>query len=78
MLLPSGEDIYGILTRPTTPAALVEYGYLANPAEARLFATADGLVAFLETDRPGTGCHEEPRVYDLNPATTRCEETPLE
>ena len=89
VLLPSGEDIYGILRRPATTAALVEYGYLANPDEARLFATpeylevaavstADAIVAFLETDRLGTGFHEAPRVYDLNRATTRCEETPLE
>ena len=89
VLLPSGEDIYGILRRPATTTALVEYGYLANPAEARLFATeeylkvaaaatADAIVAFLETDRPGTGFHDEPRVYDLQRATSLCQETPLE
>ena len=89
VLHPSGYDLYRILRLPDTTTVLVEYGYLANPAEARLFATeeylnvaafatADAVVAFLETDRPGTGFHSEPRVFDARRATVLCHETPLE
>lgn len=35
-----GADAYGILRHPETPTALVELGYMSNPPEARLFATA--------------------------------------
>lgn len=89
ILQPSGDDLYRMLRLPSTPTALVEYGYLANRAEARLFATpeylavaatatADALVAFLETDRPGAGLHEEARVYNAKRASDHCHETPLE
>lgn len=54
--LPDGGDAYGMIRRPATPTALVELGYLANPAEAELFATdayldvASGAVAAAVVD----------------------------
>jgi N-acetylmuramoyl-L-alanine amidase len=70
VLLDDGRDAYGILRLPTVPTALVELGYLANPAEAAFFATeayvgtaasalANGVEAYLTTDRSGSG-HLQP------------------
>ncbi len=89
VLLPSGGDAFGMIRRPATPAALVEFGYIANRAEANLFATpeyvavaseaaAQAIRAYLETDRPGTGFHEAPRIFNPNRASSRCLEVPLE
>ena len=89
VLLPDGRDAYGMIRRPTVPTALVEYGYLSNPSEAALFATdeyirvaakatANTIEAYLNTDRPGTGFGQQPRVFDPAPAPTRCNEAPLE
>ena len=82
-------DAYGMLSRPATPAALVEYGYISNPSEAELFATeeyiavaaratADAIEAYLETDRPGTGFVEAPRRFSPAGAPVECTEPPLE
>ena len=89
VLLPDGHDAYGMIRHPNVPAVLVEYGYLSNPSEAALFATdeyirvaavatADAIEAYLDTDRPGTGFVQRPRVFDPARAPTRCEEVPLE
>ena len=89
ILLPDGRDAYGMIRRPTVPTALVEYGYLSNPSEAALFATdeyiriaakatANAIEAYLNTDRPGTGFGQQPRVFDPALAPTRCNEVPLE
>ncbi len=76
----SGEDSYGMIRRPEMPAVLVELGYLANPAEAELFATdayleaasvalADGIEAWLTTDDRGEGFVAEARVFTPNGLT---------
>ncbi len=78
-LVEGGTDAYGIIRRPATPTALVELGYIANPAEAELFATeeyistatealADAIEAFLTTDRAGTGFVADPRIFRPDPA----------
>lgn len=75
-----GLDSYGMIRRPEMPGVLVELGYLANPAEAELFATeeyaevasvalADGIEAWLVTDSPGVGFVDEPRVFTPNGRT---------
>lgn len=59
---PDGSESYGIIRRAQTPTVLAELGYLANPAEAALFATegypliaaralADAVEDYLTTDR---------------------------
>lgn len=74
---------------PSVPAVLVEYGYLSNPSEAALFATdkyirtgaaatADAIEAYLQTNRPGTGFVQQPRVFDPVSPPGRCDETTLE
>ncbi len=80
VLNDEGEDAYGINRRPSTPSALVEVGYLANPAEADLFATddyvavaaqaiAEGIEAFLSTSAAGSGFVETPRSFNPSGAT---------
>ena len=82
-------DAYGMIRRPATPAVLVEYGYLSNPSEARLFATdeyiraaatatADAVEAYLNTDRRGTGHIHRPRVFDPATPPFRYDDFPLE
>ena len=89
VLLPDGGDAYGMIRRPVTPAALVEFGYISNRSEAELFATdeyisvaskaaADAIDAYLNTDRPGTGFVNTPRVFDPARAPIRCVEVALE
>ena len=89
VLAPGGGDTYGMIKFPAVPAVLVEYGYLSNPSEADLFATddyiataakatANAIQAWLNTDRPGTGFVEEPRVFNPGGAPSRCNEVPLE
>ena len=89
VLLPDGTDTYALVRYPETPAVLVEYGYLSNPAEAALFATedyiaaaaaatADAVEAFLGTDRPGSGFIDETRTYDPGGYNLECIDTPLE
>jgi len=91
VLLPGGEDAYGIVRRPAVPTALIEYGYLSNPSEAELFATdeylrvaaeatADAIDAYLSSDRPGTGFIREPRQFHSHshPGSVRCDDPPLE
>ena len=89
VLGPDGSDTYALIRHPTTPSALVEYGYLTNASEAELFATweyinvaadatADAIEAFLETDRPGTGFIAEPRFYDPSGLDIECTDPPLE
>lgn len=74
VITDEGNDSYGMVRRPEMPAVLLEFGYLANPAEAELFATeeyveaasvalADGIEAWLVSDAPGEGFVDEPRVF---------------
>ena len=89
VLLPDGRDAYGMIRRPATPTALVEYGYLSNSSEAALFATdeyiqvaakatANAIEVYLNTDRTGAEPVERPRVFDPARAPTRCNEVVLE
>ncbi|MCY3862833.1 MAG: N-acetylmuramoyl-L-alanine amidase [bacterium] len=89
VLLPSGEDTYGMLRRPNVPAALVEYGYLSNPSEAELFATdeyisvaaqatTEAISAYLHSDRPGSGFILKPRSFNPHSASIPCDEPALE
>lgn len=86
-----GTDAYGIIRRPVTPTALVELGYINNASEAAFMATdayidiasralADGIVAYLETDAPGRGFTDEPRVFDpaFAPGADVCTDPDLE
>lgn len=72
-----GEDAYGMVRRPETPSALVELGYIANPAEAALYAMpeyaptaatamADALESFLGSDETGAALVEG-RVFNPRP-----------
>ncbi len=89
-LLEDGRDAYGIIRRPATPTAIIEMGYIANPAEAELFATeeyivtatealTDAIEAYLTTDRAGTGFGRPPRVFrpDRAPGADVCTDPPL-
>ena len=89
VLLSRGSDAYGMISRPTIPAVLVEYGYLSNRSEAALFATdeyirvaakatANAIEIYLNTDRSGTASNQQPRVFDPARAPSRCNEVPLE
>ena len=89
VLSTRGRDAYGMISRPTVSAVLVEYGYLSNRSEAALFATdeyirvaakatANAIEAYLNTDRSGTEQIQRPRVYDPARAPSRCNEVVLE
>ena len=90
VLRPGGDDAYGMIRRPSVPSVVVEYGYLSNPSEARLFATdeyirvaavatSDAIEAYLHSDRPGSGFVERPRVLDMHSHTgSRCNDPALE
>lgn len=88
---PDGADAYGLIRRPQIPTALVELGYLANPAEAHLFessayvdaaavAIADGVERYLQTDGAGKGHVAEPRVFTAggSHAEDGCTDPPLQ
>lgn len=91
VLNDAGEDAYGINRRPTTPSALIEVGYLANPEEAALFASdeyvatvsaalADGIEQFLTTSNQGSGFVAEARSFNPSGATggqSDCVDPPL-
>jgi len=73
---PEGRDAYGMIRRPETTSALIELGYIANRAEAELYATpeyvpaaatavADAIETFLTTNAPGSG-FVEGRVFRPN------------
>lgn len=73
VLNPRGLDAYGMIRRPETVSALIELGYIANPAEAALYSTpqyvpavatslADAIEAYLNTDDEGSG-FVEGRVF---------------
>lgn len=74
VLNSEGRDAYGMVRRPEAPSALVELGYIANRAEAELYATseyaptvaealADAVEAFLRTSDSGASLVEG-RVFD--------------
>jgi len=89
---PNGGDVLGMIRLPVTTTTLIEYGYLTNASEAALFATpeyitaaskatADGIEAYLDTNRPGTGFIANPRIYGFPPgdfSRLRCADIPLE
>jgi N-acetylmuramoyl-L-alanine amidase len=65
VLNSEGRDAYGMVRLPDAPSALVELGYMANPAEAELYtkpayvtsvatAVADAIEAFLVSDESGS------------------------
>jgi len=72
-----GADAYGILRWPETPTALVELGYMANPAEALLHqspeyvptagtAVAEAVTAFLNSDEQGAALSKG-RIFNPQP-----------
>lgn len=76
VLNSEGRDAYGVVRLPDAPSALVELGYMANPAEAELFtkpayvtsvatAMADAIEAFLISDDTGAALVEG---RNFNPA----------
>lgn len=75
-----GEDAFGINRHTEAVNALVELGYLANPAEATLFETeeyleavatalADGIERYLTSPDPGSGYVDAPRVFNPSDET---------
>jgi N-acetylmuramoyl-L-alanine amidase len=61
----NGEDAYGMVRLPRAPSALIELGYIANRAEAELFAdpdyvptaaaaVSDAVETFLTSEEPGS------------------------
>ncbi len=91
VLNDEGQDAYGINRRPVTPSALIEIGYLANPAEADLFASeeyvavtaramADGIEVFLTSTDPGSGFVAASRSFNPSGSTggqSDCVDPPL-
>lgn len=76
-----GDDAYGILRHPTTPAVLVELGYISNAPEAELFARddyveaaagsiADAIEEYLRTENEGSG-HVDGRVFNPQPGVAQ-------
>ncbi len=89
VLQANGNDAYGMISRPTVPAVLIEYGYLSNPSEAALFATdeyirvaakatANAIESYLNSNRPSAVSVQRPRVFDPSPAPRVCDEVALE
>ena len=88
----SGEDAYGINRYPATPSALAEFAYLSNPTEALLLSTSEyrqtaadalalAIVRYLQTDAPGSGFIDEPRLFTpsgLTGGSDGCVDPPLE
>ena len=81
VLNPDGLDAYGMIRLPETTSVLVELGYIANPAEARLYETeayvetaaaaiAAAIETYLSSDDPGDG-YVEGRVFRPNRAVGR-------
>jgi N-acetylmuramoyl-L-alanine amidase len=72
----NGDDAYGMVRRPEAPSALVELGYIANPAEAELYtdpayvpavatAVTEAIEAFLTSEETGAPLGDG---RDFNPA----------
>jgi N-acetylmuramoyl-L-alanine amidase len=72
-----GTDAYGMLRSPETVSVLAELGYISNRPEAELFTTpeyvdvaalavADAVVAYLDTNDPGSGFIAAARVFTPN------------
>ena len=85
-----GTDAYGMLRNPETVSVLAELGYISNRPEAELYATseyvtvaaeavADAVIAYLETEDPGSGFIASPRVFtpDRGISRTVCEDPDL-
>ena len=90
VLNSDGEDAYGMVRRPVAPSALVELGYIANTAEAELYAdpayvpavsaaVADAIVSFLTGEASGSALVEG-RIFNPAPGvgTDQCIEPDLE
>lgn len=76
----NGADAFGLNRHPRTVTALVELGYLANPAEVALFETeeyleaaatalADGIERYLTSADAGTGYVQTPRIFNPSDET---------
>lgn len=72
-----GDDAYGMIRHPETPSALVELGYISNPAEAELhlrpayvwmasLSVATAIERYLETEDSGSG-YVEGRIFNPRP-----------
>ncbi len=90
VLNSEGSDAYGMVRLPEIPSALIELGYIANPAEAELYgnpkyvevaanAVADAIDSFLNSDESGAPMVEG-RVFNPNRGVGRdqCVEPDLE
>lgn len=90
VLNPDGADAYGMVRLPDIPSALLELGYIANRAEAELYArpeyvpttataVADAVEAFLTTEDEGSPLVEG-RVFTPNRGVGRdqCVDVDLE
>jgi N-acetylmuramoyl-L-alanine amidase len=86
----NGEDAYGMVRLPEAPSALVELGYIANPAEAELYtnpayvpavatAVAEAIEIFLTSEETGAPSVEG-RHFNPSPGVGRdlCVEPDLE
>lgn len=74
VLNSDGDDAYGMVRLPQAPSVLAELGYIANPAEAELYANpdyvptvatavADAVEAFLTSEKTGSPLVEG-RTFD--------------
>ncbi|MGD2061944.1 MAG: N-acetylmuramoyl-L-alanine amidase, partial [Acidimicrobiia bacterium] len=90
VLNDSGADAYGMVRLPAMPSALIELGYIANRAEAELYATpeyvpaaatavADAVEMFLTSEEEGSPLVEG-RVFNPRPGVgpDQCVDVDLE
>lgn len=86
---PGGDESYGMIKRPKTPTALVELGWISNPAEATVYkqdqyvavavdALGDAIEAFLGGGSSGTGLKSRTFTAGLAPGTSQCTDPALE
>ena len=76
----SGEDAYGINRYPQATSVLAELAYISNPSEALVLGTneyrqaaaealAVAIVRYIDTEDPGSGYIDQPRLAQLSGST---------
>ena len=76
----SGEDAYGINRYPQAASVLAELAYISNPSEALVLGTneyrqaaaealAVAIVRYIDTEDPGSGFIDQPRLAQLSGST---------
>jgi N-acetylmuramoyl-L-alanine amidase len=86
---PGGDESYGMIKRPSTPTALIELGWISNPAEATVYkqdqyvgiavdALGDAIEAYLSGASSSTPVGGRTFTAGFAPGTSRCTDPPLE